>query len=101
MSASEHSNDKIWYYIIFSALFILTGTTVAISYVDLGAFNGAVAVTIASIKALLVMIYFMHLRHSSRLTWMYAGVAVLWVILMITGFLSDYIAQQGMLLVKG
>jgi cytochrome c oxidase subunit 4 len=99
--SQTHSNDKIWYYIIFAALLVLTGTTVAVAYVDLGALNGAVAVTIATFKAFLVMAFFMHLRHSDRLTWLYAGVAVLWVIMMIVGFLSDYIAQQGLLLAKG
>ena len=99
--SSEQSNDKIWYYITFGVLVALTITTVAVSYVDLGVFNGVVAITIATIKASLVMYFFMHLRHSSRLTWLYAGVAIAWVIMMMTGFLSDYAAQQGLLILKG
>ena len=63
------SHQKKLYYAIFGALLVLTYVTVAVSEViDLGRFNTIVAPTIAVVKALLVVLFFMHVRHSTRLT---------------------------------
>ena len=82
------------YFIVFAALLALTGLTTAIAFVDLGrSGNIAVALTIAFVKAVLVMLYFMHLRYSSQLTKLFAGAGVFWLGIMIVLTLSDYISR--------
>jgi len=49
--------------VILTLLLALTGVTVAVSYIHLGFFNVPVALTIASLKAALVLLFFMHLRY--------------------------------------
>jgi caa(3)-type oxidase subunit IV len=62
--AGAHHVDPLWLYMaIFAALIVMTVVTVGASYVDFGAANTIIAVVIASIKASLVAIFFMHLRH--------------------------------------
>lgn len=77
------------YVAVFAALLILTGATVAVSYVDLGLWNVAVALAIASVKASLVALFFMHLKHEGGLVWTFALVPVLFLALIIGGTLSD------------
>jgi len=67
---SEHSHEPVPYrtfVLIWAALLVLTGITVAVSRVHLGALNVWVALGIASIKSGLVIFFFMHLRQESRL----------------------------------
>jgi cytochrome c oxidase subunit 4 len=56
------------YLAVFATLMVLTGVTVAVAYVNLGEFNKVVALGIASFKATIVVLYFMHVKHASRLT---------------------------------
>jgi cytochrome c oxidase subunit 4 len=56
------------YLAVFGTLMVLTGVTVAVAYVDLGEFNKVVALGIASFKATIVVLYFMHVKYASRLT---------------------------------
>ncbi len=56
------------YFAIFTALLVLTGVTVWVAFLDLGALNTPVALAIAVTKATLVILYFMHVRYSSKLT---------------------------------
>lgn len=77
------------YAAVFAALLVLTGATVAVSYVDLGLWNVAVALAIASVKASLVALFFMHLKHEGGLVWTFALVPVLFLVLIIGGTLSD------------
>jgi cytochrome c oxidase subunit 4 len=61
-----HISSIKFYITIFTALIILTVTTVGVSYIHLGPANLAVAIIIASIKAALVCLFFMHLRHDNK-----------------------------------
>jgi cytochrome c oxidase subunit 4 len=82
------------YLAVFAALLALTALTTAIAFVDLGGFgNVAVALSIAIVKAALVALYFMHLRHSSPLTVIFAGAGLFWLGLLIVLTLSDYISR--------
>jgi len=83
---------------IFAALILLTGLTVVIAFFDLGggrlhALNAIAAITIAVAKALLVVLYFMHVRYSSRLTWIVVGAGVFWFVIMIVLTLADYLSR--------
>ncbi len=60
-----HIAPALFYWGIFGALIFLTVTTVAVSYVDFGAANTVIAVLVATVKAVLVATFFMHLAHDS------------------------------------
>ena len=77
------------YITIFLCLMVLTATTVGVAKVDLGAFNTLVALTIAVIKMLLVVIFFMHVRHSSGLTKLFIAAGFLWLMLLMAFTLTD------------
>jgi len=83
---------------IFIGLILLTGLTVGIAFFDLGGgrlhvANAVAAITIAIAKALLVVLYFMHLRYSNRLTWIFAGAGVFWLLILIVLTLADYLSR--------
>ncbi len=77
------------YIIVWIALLILTGVTWGVSYVNLGMGNVAVALLIASGKAALVALFFMHLRYENRLVWAFALVPLFFLALIICGTLAD------------
>jgi len=74
---------------VFAALLLLTVITVLVSYVDLGLGNVAVAMLIASVKASLVALFFMHLKSEDRLVWGFALVPIAFLALIIFGTLVD------------
>ena len=78
------------YALVFFTLLVLTALTTAIAFFDLGGeINAAVALAIAVGKALLVILYFMHVRYSDRLTWVFAGAGFFWLLILIGGTMSD------------
>ena len=87
---SAHIVPLKTYYTIFALLLGGTALTVWVSYLDLGPLNTVVAITIAVIKALLVVLYFMHVKYSSRLTWVFAAAGFLWLVLMIGLTMADF-----------
>lgn len=97
---TPHLVTRPTYYRMFIALLVLTGLTVGIAMIDLGPLNTIVALAIAVGKALLVILVFMHLRYSSRLTWLVVGSGFFWLALLITLTMSDYLTR-GWLIVSG
>jgi cytochrome c oxidase subunit 4 len=78
------------YALVFSTLLVLTALTTAIAFVDLGGgWNNVVALTIAVAKAALVILYFMHVRYSDKLTWVFVGAGFFWLLIMIGGIMDD------------
>ena len=93
--AQEHAHPTPGLYVvIICILFALTFATWAIAFVDLGIWNPVVALTIAVIKAVLVILFFMHVRYSSTLTKVTVGAGFFWLLLMITLSLSDYLSRS-------
>ena len=86
---SVHVTSVRVYVTIFLCLMVLTATTVGVAYVDLGAFNTLVALTIAVLKMLLVVTFFMHVRHSSALTKVFIAAGFLWLLLLMAFTLTD------------
>ncbi len=83
-----------WIFVlVFAALLALTATTAAVSYVDLGWFNPVIAFIIASTKMLLVALFFMEVRHSSRVTKITVGAGLFWLMILMTLTLSDYLTR--------
>ena len=82
------------YYRVFAALMALTGITVAAALFDLGWLNPLVAVAIAVIKAVLVVLFFMHVRYSSRLTWVVIVSGLFWFGILVVLTLTDYTTRN-------
>lgn len=78
---------------IFGLLMIGTAITVVVAYFDLGALNNIVMLTIACTKALLVVLYFMHVRWGTRLTWVVAASGFVWLLILFGFTLSDYLTR--------
>jgi cytochrome c oxidase subunit 4 len=88
---SEHIMSTKFYYTIWIALLCLTVITAAVSFVDLGPFNTIVALVIATIKALLVVLFFMHVKYTSeKLTKIVIVSAIFWLFLLLALSMADY-----------
>jgi cytochrome c oxidase subunit 4 len=92
MSAG-HVAPKSMYYMVFLALIAGTGLTVAAASVDMGPLNNVVMLTIAVIKATLVILFFMHVRWSTRLTWVIAMSGFFWLLILFSMGMSDYLTR--------
>ncbi len=77
------------YIIVWASLIVLTAVTWMVSYLHLGLFNPVVALLIASIKASLVALFFMHLRKENELVWAFALFPLGFLMLIIMGTLVD------------
>ena len=94
---SPHVVSIKLYATIFGALLFLTMATAGAAFVDLGGeLNSIVALTIALVKTLLVLLFFMHVRYSSRLTWVFAGAGLFWLLIMMSLTLSDVLTREGL-----
>lgn len=92
---SEHIVPKKTYYAVFGALMVLTALTVFVARFDLpGILNITVALTVAVIKATLVVLYFMHVRYSSRLTQVIVAAGLFWLVIMLVLTASDYVTRN-------
>lgn len=93
MATEHHVAPLKLYYTIFGALLIGTIITVAVAFVDLGPMNNVVMLGIACTKALLVVLYFMHVRWSTRLTWVVAGAGFFWLLILFSLTMADYASR--------
>lgn len=88
---SEHVVSNKIYVGIWALLTVLTVVTALIAFVDLGPFNTVVALSIASIKAVVVVLFFMHVKYTSeKLTKTVIISAVFWLMLLLILSLADY-----------
>jgi cytochrome c oxidase subunit 4 len=92
MAEHAHPTPKL-YAIIFLLLAFFTCATWAIAFIDLGIWNPVVALAIACTKAVLVILFFMHVRYSSRLTMITVSAGFFWLLILITLSLSDYLSR--------
>jgi cytochrome c oxidase subunit 4 len=90
---SEHIVPKRTYYLIFAARMVFTAITVGVAFLDLGPMNTVVALAIACTKATLVVLFFMHVKYSTRLTWAVVAGSVFWLGIMLTLTLGDYLTR--------
>jgi cytochrome c oxidase subunit IV len=81
------------YYGVFAALIVGTALTVAAAFIDLGAMNNVVMLGIAITKATLVILYFMHVRWSTRLTWVVAASGFFWLMILFGLTMQDYLTR--------
>ena len=81
------------YTTIYVWLVVLMLLTILASYLNLGPFNLAAAMVIAMVKATLVVMYFMHVKYSGRLIWVYSAGAFLWLAILLALTYSDYLTR--------
>jgi len=94
MNEHSHPIDSVWTYtVVFLVLIALTFITTGVAYIDLGPFSVVVALVIACIKMLLVALFFMHLRHSNRLTRLVIVGGLLWLAILLTLTLLDVFSR--------
>ena len=93
---SGHVSPKSVYYSIFAALMVLTALTVFAAFVNLGVFNFPVALAIAVIKSTLVILFFMHVKYSSRLTKLVVVTSLFFLVILLGETFMDY-ASRGMM----
>jgi len=94
--SAEHGDHVVpltTYLAVFAALMMMLALTVAAAEVDLGFLNTPIALTIAVAKMILVLLYFMHLRYSSRLNWVIVATGFFWLAVMIAGTMDDVISR--------
>jgi cytochrome c oxidase subunit 4 len=90
-----HILSQKTYFCVFAVLMILLAATVGMAYVHLGRLNIVAVLTIAFVKATLIVIYFMHLRYSSRLVWISAGAGFFWLGILFALSFADYWGRGG------
>jgi cytochrome c oxidase subunit 4 len=93
MSDKSHPTPLL-YAVIVSCLFLGTIITYYAAKIDMGIFNPVVALTIACTKAVLVILFFMHVRYSSKLTMVTVAAGFFWLLILLTLSLSDYLTRE-------
>ncbi len=89
----SHIVSPMVYFVIFMALLAGTALTIGASYIDMGPWNPVVALAIAVTKATLVVLYFMHIKYSSKLMKLTVGAGVFTFLILVGMSLSDYISR--------
>ena len=90
---AHHVPSLKLYFAVFGILMLGTALTVLVAFYDLGPLNNVMMLTIACVKALFVVLYFMHVRWSSRLTWVVVGSGFFWLLIMFTFTMTDYLSR--------
>ncbi len=90
---SGHVSPKSMYFTIFGALMFFTALTVGVAFVDLGHLNFPVALAIAITKATLVILFFMHVIHSSRLTKLIVATGFFFLLILFGLTMTDYLTR--------
>ena len=92
-TSDSHIVPKRTYYSIYVILLVCTYLTWQVAFFDLGVLNAVAALTIAVFKAVLVILFFMHVRYSTRLTWVVVIGSVFWLGILLTLTCGDYLTR--------
>jgi cytochrome c oxidase subunit 4 len=91
---SEHIVAKKTYILVWVALMVLMFITALLSRINLGEWNTVVALSIATVKAVLVLLFFMHLRYESyKITWVVVIGGFFWLGLLLVLSMTDYLTR--------
>lgn len=86
---------KKTYVMVWITLMLLTGLTAGVSFINMGPWSGVVAVAIASTKALLVALFFMHLRYDhQKIVWIVAIAGFFWLSILLFLTVTDYVTRN-------
>lgn len=81
------------YFLVYLTLVLLLGLAVAAAYAELGPLAAVANISLAVVKAVLVLLFFMHLRHSSYLTWVFVIAGFAWLSLLLGITWADFVAR--------
>jgi len=90
---SQHVVPQKVYLLVFATLLCMTLITVDVAFYNFGWINIYIALLIATFKATIVVMYFMHVKYSPKLTWAFALAGIFWLIILMTLLLSDYFTR--------
>jgi cytochrome c oxidase subunit 4 len=91
--ADHHIVTPVTYSIVFATLLVMTGVTVGAAYIDLGLMNPVIALAIASFKAVIVILFFMHVKYQSKLVKLTVISGFFTFLVLTTMTLTDYISR--------
>jgi cytochrome c oxidase subunit 4 len=89
----EHITPRRTYLFVYIALMVLLGATIGAAFIDLGPVNWLIAMSIAIVKAVLVILFFMHVRASSQLVRVFVIAGFFWLAILIGLSLTDYLTR--------
>lgn len=89
----EHIISVPMYLLIYGLLLVLLLVTIAASGLGLGWWGQGLALLIASTKAMLVLLFFMHVKYSPKMIWIFAGAGLVWLFILLTLTFSDYLSR--------
>ena len=90
---SGHISPVRTYVLIFTMLMVFTAITVAVAFTNLGPFNFPAAISIAIVKATLVILFFMHVKYSSQLTKLIIGSGLFFLLVLFSLTMTDYLSR--------
>ena len=90
---TDHILPRRVYFTIFAILLLCTYLTVQIAFFDLGSLNVVAALAIAVFKATLVVLFFMHVKYTTRLTWVVVLGSIFWLGIMFVLTIGDYLTR--------
>jgi len=91
--STDHVLPKRTYFAIFAILIVCTYLTWQVAFFDLGRLNTVAALGIAVFKAVIVVLFFMHVRYATRLTWVVVIAGLFWLMILLTVTMSDYVTR--------
>lgn len=92
-TGEQHESSVRTYFIVYVWLMLLMVLTIVAARLDLGAANIVVALLIAAVKAILVVLIFMHVKYGGKLVWIFSSAAFLWLGIMLTLTMADYVSR--------
>lgn len=92
-----NAKPKKIYVRVWVALLALLALTWGLAEINLGPFNNVAALGISALKTLLVVLFFMHVRHEPKLTWVFVCAGLIWLLIMVDLTLSDYLTRGDVL----
>ena len=91
---AEHVVSRKTYFVVWVALMALMVLTAGLSRIDLGEWSTVVAMAIAVIKALLVILFFMHVRYEDqKITWVVIIAGFFWLGILLALSMTDYLSR--------
>lgn len=90
---SEHVVPAKTYAAVWATLMVMTLVTTMVAFVDLGRFNAVVALVIATFKASLVVLFFMHAKYTPRLMRVVITCGLFWLALLLAFSMVDYLSR--------
>jgi cytochrome c oxidase subunit 4 len=90
---SGHVSPRSTYVAVFVTLMVLTGITIGVAFINLGPFNFPLALSIAIVKATLVILFFMHVKYSSKLTKLIIATGFFFLLVLFSLTMTDYLSR--------